>query len=83
MCIRDRLNVAQYQLGYFYATGIGVKRDDAFAYAWADIAGINGNVKAARLVKEGFNNKLDPEKIAEGKKLSRDMIKKNPKLLNK
>ena len=51
------------------------------AYAWIKIAAANGHAIANK--NKGIVAKeMTADQIAEGQKLSREMIKKNPKLLN-
>ena len=72
--------VAQYNLGEMYATGRGVLQDYVTAYAWANITQANG-IKGALKFKSRLEKKMTADQIAEGKKLSREMLEKNPKLL--
>ena len=72
---------AQVSLGYMYVNGEGVPEDLVTAYAWWNIAAANGNARAKR-IKPLLANKMTTDQIAEGQKLSREMLKKNPKLLN-
>ena len=60
-----------------------MEQDYVTAYAWAGIATTNGNNIARRLKSQSLEPKMTPDQIAEGQKLSREMIEKNPKLLNK
>ena len=73
---------AQYNLGFMYANGLGVERNFVNGYAWWNIAATNGNQK----VKKGLSQlaeKMTPAQIAKAEELVKEMIKKNPKLLNK
>ena len=73
---------AQYNLGFMYSTGEGVPEDYATAYSWWKIAIANGN----SLPKKGIptlEKKMTPEQIAKAEELYKEMIKKNPKLINK
>ena len=72
--------VAQFNLGVMYYNGKGVLQDYATAYAWANIAQANGE-KNAQKMKSAIQTFMTPEQIAEGQKLSREMVKKNPKLI--
>ena len=69
---------AQYNLGVLYALGNGVLKDTVTAYSWANIAAANGHSSKLR---ELLTKQMTPEQIAEGQKLSREMVKANPKLL--
>ena len=71
---------AQNNLGVMYGFGKGVPQDYVTAYAWYNIAQANGNAKAKEW-KGIVAKKMTPDQIAEGQKLSREMLKKNPKLL--
>ena len=51
------------------------------AYAWFNIATANG-LALAKKNKGIAAKKMTADQIAEGQKLSREMLKKNPKLLN-
>ena len=73
---------AQANLGIMYATGEGVLEDDVTAYAWWNIAAANGG-ESGKKNKLRIAKKMTPDQIAEAQKLSREMIKKNPKLLQK
>jgi TPR repeat protein len=66
-----------------YGIGKGVEQNYVTAYAWAIIAAANGNKTAPRFKSEFLEGKMTSAQIAEGQKLSREMVKKNPKLLNK
>jgi hypothetical protein len=76
---------AQNNLGVMYANGQGVEQNYqnyVTAYAWWNIAATNGNQK----VKKGLSQlakKMTPAQIAEAGELVKEMVKKNPKLLNK
>ncbi|MEC8928798.1 MAG: tetratricopeptide repeat protein [Verrucomicrobiota bacterium] len=71
---------AQSNLGYAYDWGKGVLEDDVTAYAWYNIAATNGQATAKKN-KPITAKKMTADQIAEGQKLSREMLKKNPKLL--
>ena len=72
--------IAQLNLGGMYYNGKGVLEDYATAYAWFNIAAANGGVNA-REIKSLLAKEMTADQIAEGQKLSREMLKKNPKLL--
>ena len=76
------LSGAQFQLGYMYAKGKGVLRDDVAAYAWWKISEANG-LAVAKKNLDILKRRMSPFQIAKTQKLSKEMIKKNPKLLNK
>ena len=73
---------AQNNLGAMYYEGEGVLQDYVTAYAWANIAQVNGDKNAPRL-KSFLENEMPSAQIAKAEKLSQEMIKKNPKLLKK
>ena len=75
-------HVAQANLGVMHYEGDGVPEDFAIAYAWLNIAAANG-IANAKTNKGIIAKLMTPDQIAEGQKLTREMIKKNPKLLNK
>ena len=71
----------QISLGLMYGLGKGTIQDYVTAYAWAEIAAANGDKNAPKFKLEFLEPKMTPAQIAEGQKLSREMLKKNPKLL--
>ena len=50
------------------------------AYAWYNIAAANGDTDAATW-KDNTAKRLTPAQIAEAEELVKEMVKKNPKLL--
>ena len=73
---------AQYNLGGMYEVGHGVQEDLVTAYAWAKLAQVNGN-KGAPKFKLLLKKEMIPDQIVKAKELFIEMIKKNPKLINK
>jgi predicted small lipoprotein YifL len=74
---------AQYNLGVMYGMGNGVEQNYVTAYAWASIAITNGEIKMApRFKSEFLEPKMTPDQIAKAEELVKEMVKKNPKLLN-
>ena len=71
---------AQYKLGSRYYNGEGVPQDYVTAYAWYNIAAANGDTDAATW-KDNTAKRLTPAQIAEAEELVKEMVKKNPKLL--
>ena len=81
---------AQFQLGLMYFRGAGVAESVLISIAWLKIAETNGDLQAKdmiRTIARGVNltqnlplNQI-PDQIVKGEQLSREMIKKNPKLL--
>ena len=74
---------AQFNLGVMYGRGNGVEQNYVTAYAWASIAATNGNNIAPRFKSEFLEPKMTLEQIAKAGELVKEMVKKNPKLLNK
>ena len=72
----------QYNIGVLYAQGQGVLEDYVTSYAWLNIAAANG-IRIAKKNKPVIAKLLAPEQIAKARELSREMVKKNPKLINK
>ena len=72
---------AQRQLGFAYEIGRGVDRNFVSAYAWYNITQANGGQFAFKN-KEACAKRMTSEQIAKAQELSREMVKKNPKLLN-
>ncbi len=75
--------IAQNAIGVAYGMGEGVGQNYVTAYAWASIAATNGNNIAPRFKSEFLEPKMTLAQIAEAEELVKEMIKKNPKLLNK
>ena len=73
---------AQFFLGTRYEFGEGVLRDDATAYAWYKIAAANGS-EMGKEHKPKLAKDMTPEQIAKAEALVKEMIKKNPKLIQK
>jgi len=72
----------QSNLGVMYENGEGVPEDNVTAYAWHNIAAANGDADAKK-VKAIIVKEMTPDQIAEAEELIKEMVKKNPKLLNK
>ena len=68
---------AQNNLGIMYANGKGVLEDNVTAYAWWNIAAANGSATGKKN-KDIIAKRMTADQIAEGQKLSREMLKKNP-----
>tara|TARA_B100000959_G_scaffold200082_1_gene209373 strand:- start:106 stop:396 length:291 start_codon:yes stop_codon:yes gene_type:complete len=73
---------AQGGLGMMYKDGKGVEQDYVTAHMWFNIAAANG-AEYSKKEKDLLAKKMTPEQIAKAEALSKEMIKKNPKLLNK
>ena len=71
---------AQRSLGYMYYDGEGVEQDEITAYAWFNLAVANGDGDAKEL-RDAITPGMTPEQIAKGEELSKEMLKKNPKLV--
>ena len=84
-------SVAQLSLGTMYSKGEGVPENDVTAYAWLNIAQANGakyskaaNDTLAKLKATMAKvKKMTPEQITEAEGLAKEMIKSNPKLIQK
>jgi len=74
--------MAQYTLGVLYAKGLGVPEDNVTAYAWVNIAAANGDAKAKKN-RDSIAKEWTPDQIAKAETLSKEMLKKNPKLIKK
>ena len=72
---------AQYALGYMYANGEGVLKDDVTAYGWFNIAATNGYEIAK--TNHILAKRMTPDQIGEAESLVKEMIEKNPKLIQK
>ena len=73
---------AQHNLGVMYANGKGVEQNYVTAYAWESIAATNGDNIDPRFKSHVLEVKMTPAQIAEADELVKEMVKKNPKLLN-
>ena len=71
---------AQFKLGSAYFNGEGVLEDYVTAYAWWNIAAANG-IGPAKKTKGLIAKTMTAEDISKAQELSKEMIKKNPKLL--
>jgi hypothetical protein len=73
---------AQNNLGLMYYKGQGVEQNYVTAYAWASIAAANG-FEIAKETTSIIAKEMTPAQIAEAGELGKEMVVKNPKLLNK
>ena len=69
---------AQYKMGFAYARGKGVPKDDATAYMWCNIAAAQGN-SGAEIDRDNIAKEMTKEQIAEAQKLSREWLVKHSK----
>ena len=76
------LAVAQDSLGIRYHHGEGVPEDEVTAYAWYNIAAVNGHANSKKN-KADIAKSMTPGQIAKGEALAKEMTAKNPKLLQK
>ena len=76
------LAVSQYNLGAMYANGQGVGQNNVTAYAWWNIAATDGDPDAKNN-KPVLAKRMTPAQITEAEALVKEMVKKNPKLINK
>ena len=70
----------QYNLGEIYRKGQGVEKDYVSAYAWYNIVAANGMI-LAKIHKTSIATEMTPEQIAKAEALTKEMLKKNPKLI--
>jgi len=73
---------AQHNLMMYLHNGWGAPKDNVTAYAWCNIAMANGR-EAAKRYKPTIAGGMTTEDISKAETLTKEMIKKNPKLLNK
>ena len=64
---------SQYRLGRYYRKGLGLKQSFTKAYAWMKTALVNGHTPAEYTLGELTKN-LSPQTIAEGEKLSQELL---------
>jgi TPR repeat protein len=67
---------AQRELAEYYSRGEAVPKDDAMAYAWWNIAAANG-CKSSATARDELADDMLKEQIAEGQRLSRELLVKN------
>lgn len=79
-CAEQGYRTAQFALGQMCRDGKGVSEDKATAYAWMYIA-VGTECDGAEKEIVWLAQEMTPDQIAKGQKLSREMIKKNPKIL--
>ena len=72
---------AQGSLGVMYGMGNGVEQNHVTAYAWASIAATNVDNIAPRFKSQFLEPKMTPAQIAKAGELVKEMVKKNPKLI--
>ncbi len=73
---------AQLMMSTMNGQAMGIPQDIVASYAWALIGARNGS-KNCQKILEILPTLLGANQIAAGKALVEDLIKKNPKLLNK
>ena len=73
---------AQFSLAAMYEVGKGVEQDYVTAYAWANIAAANGHKTAPKLKSEFLEKKMTPAQITKAEALVKEMVNRNPKLIN-
>jgi hypothetical protein len=69
------LAIAQFNLGFGYASGQGVPQDDVMAHKWFSLSAAQGNQDAARN-RDTIEQIMSPEQIAEAQRLAREWKKK-------
>ena len=73
---------AQFNLGGMYGNGQGVQQNNVAAYVWWNIAATNGHQKAKNN-KSLVAKRMTAAQFTKAGELVKEMVKKNPKLLNK
>lgn len=64
---------AQYNIGFNYLQGKGVRKDLVQAYFWFELAARQGR-GIARQLRDGIANTMTPEQVAEAKSLVRTWL---------
>ena len=67
---------AQSHLGWAYSEGEGVRKDDVAAYAWFNLAALNGTSFSALQARDDLAKEMTPEQIAKAQELSKELLKK-------
>ena len=67
------MRTAQALLGAMYTLGLGVPVDQVIAYMWANLASAQGD-ETAQQIREGAEQRMTREQIAEAQRLSREWI---------
>jgi hypothetical protein len=62
---------AQYSLGYCYCKGEGIETNAVIGYKWCNLASAQGNEAAQKIISI-LEQKMTPEQIAEGQRLTRE-----------
>ena len=73
---------AQHNLGWMFALGQVVEKDNVTAYAWCNIAEANGYEEGKKR-KDIVAKEMTADQITEAEALVKEMVKKNPKLIQK
>jgi TPR repeat protein len=69
---------AQYNLGWMYANGEGVIKDDVYSHMWLNIASSNGDQKAGEY-RDSLAKKLTPQQLERAQQLARECVAKDYK----
>jgi hypothetical protein len=69
---------AAYNIGLAYSSGFGVARDEVKGYMWYYISAMRFGYPPSHKALDDLNTKLDPAKIAEGRKQAEQWIKAHP-----
>ena len=67
----------QAYLGSMYSQGWGVPRDYVKAYAWLNLATVQGNENAAN-IKDLLRQRMNVEQVAEAHKLDAELRERRP-----
>jgi len=73
---------SQATIGFYHYTTFSKNRNWVLSYAWYSIAAQNGNSDGKKYKEFLRNRKLDDADVQAGQSLVKEMVKKNPKLLN-
>ena len=65
--------MAQFNLGFMFYRGEGVSQDRVQAYAWINIAVVQGNLDAHRNFRNFIANSMTFDEITRAQKLSDDL----------
>tara|TARA_Y100000588_G_scaffold125605_1_gene137578 strand:- start:203 stop:766 length:564 start_codon:yes stop_codon:yes gene_type:complete len=73
---------ASNNIGIMHQSGQGVEKSYVKAYAWFSVSAAGGN-KLAQEHKGLIIEEMTPEQISEAEELIKEMVQKNPTLINK
>ena len=70
---------AMSNLGFMYAEGRGVPKDDVLAYMWANLSIAQGNEKASE-IRDLLETRMSGTQIEEAQRLSREWMDKHQEM---